>query len=109
MKYNFKVRIGENMRKGISKLIIISMMVLLSFTTVSASTESIVDISGMSIHQIQEQVDKGFITYEQLTGIYLDRIEAYNEQYAAIITVNKEALAQAKALDEEFKESLNSS
>lgn len=92
------------MRKGISKLIIISMMVLLSFTTVSASTESIVDISGMSIHQIQEQVDKGFITYEQLTGIYLDRIEAYNEQYAAIITVNKEALAQAKALDEEFKE-----
>ena len=63
-----------------------------------------VDIHELSITELQEYVDKGYLTYEKITQLYLDRIDAYNKKYNAIITINENALEEAKALDKEYKE-----
>jgi len=82
---------------------ILLFLILLIPINVIAKTEAVIDITNLNIIEIQEYVDKGYLTYEQITNIYLDRIEAYNEQYNAIITVNEKALEQAKQLDNEYK------
>ena len=64
-----------------------------------------VDITTLSVEEIQEAIDKGYLTYELLVNLYLDRIEEYNSQYNAIISINKNAVAEAKKLDEEYKKS----
>lgn len=69
------------------------------------ATSSIINIDKLNIVEIQENIDKGYLTYETLTKIYLERIEKYNEQYNAIITINQNAIAEAKLLDEEYKKS----
>lgn len=68
------------------------------------ATSSIINIDKLNIVEIQENIDKGYLTYETLTKIYLERIEKY-EQYDAIITINQNAIAEAKLLDEEYKKS----
>ncbi len=70
-----------------------------------AKTEAVIDIDNLSISQIQENIEKGYLTYEQLVSIYLERIEEYNEQYNAVISINENALEEARALDKEFQES----
>ena len=55
-----------------------------------------VDITSMNIYEIQKSVDYGYITYEEIMQIYLDRINTYNKNYNAIITLNKNALNEAK-------------
>lgn len=70
---------------------------------INAYSEAVVDINELSITQLQEYVDKGYLTYEKITQLYLDRIEAYNKQYNAIITINEDALEQARQLDIEYK------
>lgn len=67
------------------------------------ATSSIINIDKLDILEIQENIDKGYLTYETLTKIYLERIEKYNEQYNAIITINQNAINEAKLLDEEYK------
>lgn len=74
-------------------------------TRIKAQTTAIVDITEMNIYQIQDAVDKGYLTYEQITRIYLDRINKYNKQYNAILTVNKNIIAEAKEKDEEYQSS----
>ncbi|OAB30955.1 amidase [Paenibacillus macquariensis subsp. macquariensis] len=57
-----------------------------------------------TISDIQDAVSKGKLTYEELTQMYLDRIEKYDDQgikLNAIITVNSDALKLAKAMDVE--------
>lgn len=71
---------------------------------VFALTESVVNIDNLSIMEIQEYVDKGYLTYEQIVNIYLDRIDVYNDKYNAIITVNEDAIEEAKKLDLEYQE-----
>ena len=70
-------------------------------TRIKAQTTAIFDITEMNIYQIQDAVDKGYLTYEQITRIYLDRINKYNKQYNAILTINKNIIAEAKKKDEE--------
>ena len=82
---------------------LIFLLVLLIPFSIKAYDEAIVDINNLSIKEFQEYVDKGYLTYEKITQLYLDRIEAYNEQYNALITINENALEQARALDEEYK------
>lgn len=67
------------------------------------ATSSIINIDKLDILEIQENIDKGYLTYETLNKIYLERIEKYNEQYNAIITINQNAINEAKLLDEEYK------
>lgn len=82
---------------------LIFLLVLLIPFNIKAYDEAIVDINNLSIRELQEYVDKEYLTYEKITQLYLDRIEAYNKQYNALITINENALDEAKKLDEEYK------
>lgn len=73
--------------------------------SVNAYTELPVDISDMSIVQIQEYVDKGVFSYESLVNVYLDRINEYDEEYNSIRSLNENAINIAISLDEEREES----
>lgn len=69
-----------------------------------ALTEAPVDVTKMSLIEIEEAMDKGYITSEQLVNIYLERIEEYNDKFNAINQINENALEQAKQLDRMRKE-----
>ncbi len=59
-----------------------------------------------SIPDIQEAVASGALTYEKLITLYLARIEAYDQKgpkLNTVITLNPNALTEAKALDTERK------
>ena len=86
-------------------IFIVVLCFFLLLTPVYATTSLPVDISEMNIYEIQEAVDKGYIDYEQLINVYLSKIEKYNKDYNAVITINKNALNEAKALNEEYKKS----
>lgn len=81
----------------------IFLLLLIPFK-VFALEQAVVDINELNIYEIQEYVDKGYLTYEKIVKLYLDRIEAYNEQYNALITINENALEEAKKLDLEYQE-----
>ena len=60
------------------------------------------DYSELDIETLQGLMEQGDLTSEQLTGFYLDRIDSIDRNgpaLNAIIEVNTEALAIAKALD----------
>ena len=76
----------------------------LLLTSVSALTEAPVDITRMSLIEIKEALDKGYITSEQLVNMYLERIGQYNSLFNAINQKNEHALEQAKQLDRMRKE-----
>jgi len=64
------------------------------------------DLSSATIADVQAAMDKGALTSEKLTRLYLARIKAYDKQGPAIntvITLNDKALAEARALDKERK------
>src|SRR5882757_7299034 len=76
-----------------------------SLTLAHAAT---LDIEHATIPELEAAMDKGKLTAEQLTQIYLNRIAAYDKQGPAInavITLNPKALEVAKALDKERKKS----
>ena len=62
------------------------------------------DLSTATIQDIQAAMDSGTLTSEKLVQLYLARIAAYDQQgpkLNTVISLNKNALAQAKALDQE--------
>lgn len=69
--------------------------------TVEASTKAVVDITNMSITDLAEALDKGYLTSELLVTLYLERIEAYDSDFNTINQLNENAIAEAKALDAE--------
>lgn len=85
---------------------ILCFFLLFLFPNVSAlaSTSLPVDPTCMNIYEIQEAIDKGYLTYESLMKFYLERIEAYDSQYHAFITLNENALEQARQMDLEYRE-----
>ncbi len=82
----------------------IILLLVLMFPFYVEATEAVIDVSELSITEIQEYVDKGYLTYEQLANIYLERINTYNEQYNAVISINEDIIEQARQLDIEYKE-----
>lgn len=70
---------------------------------VFASNKAVIDITNTNIYEIQTAIDKGYLNYETLINLYLDRIEKYNDNYNAIISINKDAVDIAKNLDKEYK------
>ena len=68
-------------------------------------TEAPINILNMSIEEIQQSVDLGIINYETIAKIYLERIQEYNDEFMAIISVNENIVEQAKKLDEKYKQS----
>jgi Asp-tRNA(Asn)/Glu-tRNA(Gln) amidotransferase A subunit family amidase len=62
-----------------------------------------IDITTLNVYEIQDAIDKGYLTYELLTRLYLDRINEYDKKYNALISINEKAIEQAKQLDQEYK------
>jgi amidase len=64
------------------------------------------DLQTATLADIQDAMDAGALTAEKLVQLYLNRIEAYDKKgpkINAIITVNPDALEEARALDAERK------
>ena len=86
------------------KKCIVIILFTLFIQSVNALTEAPIDVLSMSINEIQEARSKNIITYEQLTKIYLDRINEYNKIYNSYITINDKAIDEAKAMDKLYEE-----
>lgn len=84
---------------------IIFLIILLVPIKIYSMEQAVVDINELNIYQIQEYVDKGYLNYEKLIKLYLERIEQYNKQYNALITINENAIEEAKKLDLEYQKS----
>jgi amidase len=72
----------------------------------SAIPAAPIDLTQASIADLEKAMDKGQLTSEKLTELYLARIKAYDKQGPAInavITLNPNALKTARALDAERK------
>lgn len=64
------------------------------------------ELNEITITELQNKMAKGSYTSEQITKLYLDRIEAIDKngpKLNAIIELNPDALSIAKAMDEERK------
>lgn len=83
---------------------IVLIFLILFNMKIKAYNKAPVDITKLNVYEIQEQIDKGYLTYELLIKLYLDRIEAYDSKYNAIISINENAIAEAKKCDLEYKE-----
>ena len=84
---------------------------VLSGKNVTASQEledlfTTVDLMDATISDLQREMEECHVTSEQLTQMYIDRIEAYDEELKlnSIIFINPEALKEAKELDKERSE-----
>lgn len=86
------------MRKS---LIIFAISLFFLFSNVSALTKAPVDVTVMSIEELLDAMDKGYLTSEHLVNIYLERIEAYDDMFNSINQINEHAIEQAKELDKE--------
>lgn len=89
------------------KKILVFCLLFLSFpisTNAMSPTQALVDFSSNSIEEIQEYVKTGRLNYETITRTYLDRINAYQEQYDSIISINESAIDEAKQLDKVYQE-----
>ncbi|MEJ0092676.1 MAG: amidase [Methylocella sp.] len=53
----------------------------------------------MTVAEVQAAFSQGDLTSEALTQAYLDRIALYNPRYVAVITMNPNALSDARAID----------
>ena len=62
-----------------------------------------IDIMDATAASLTEEMEKGNVTSEQLVQMYIDRIKAYDKKKKlnSIISINPNALEQARALDEE--------
>ena len=72
-----------------------------------AKTEDDFELNEITISELQDKMASGKYTSEQITKLYLDRIEAIDKKgikLNAVIEINPEALAIAKAMDKERKE-----
>jgi Asp-tRNA(Asn)/Glu-tRNA(Gln) amidotransferase A subunit family amidase len=62
-----------------------------------------IDVVELTVDQIQVDLAAGRYSVVQLTRAFLSRIQAYEDRYNAIISMNPEALRVAAALDEELR------
>lgn len=66
-----------------------------------ALTKAPIDITKETVASLSKALNEEIITSEQLINIYLERIKEYNDQYNALITINENAINEAKELDKE--------
>jgi aspartyl-tRNA(Asn)/glutamyl-tRNA(Gln) amidotransferase subunit A len=58
-----------------------------------------IDIVELTVERVQSAFAAGAMTSERVTQAFLDRIAKFNPQYNAIIFLNPDALADARAID----------
>jgi Asp-tRNA(Asn)/Glu-tRNA(Gln) amidotransferase A subunit family amidase len=63
------------------------------------------DLMDATVSELTEEMEKGNLTAEQLTQMYIDRINTYDEslELNSIISINPNALEEAKQLDADRK------
>jgi amidase len=95
----------SHIRRGLRQLFLaagaLGATFLLSMPHAQAAT---FDLSTATIEDIQAAMNSGTLTSEKLVQLYLARIAAFDQQgpkLNAVISLNKNALAEAKALDKE--------
>lgn len=99
-----KIKIKSKIKNKIKKIAYIFQGICIC-ACISQTVCASVDITKLDISKMQEKVEQGELTYEEITKIYLARIDKYNPQYNSVISVNENAVEEAKKLDEEFKKS----
>ena len=87
-------------RLEMRKKIFILFLILIPFN-VFALTKAPIDITNETVTSLSKALNEEIITSEQLINIYLERIKEYNDQYNALITINENAINEAKKLDKE--------
>ncbi len=97
------------MKKADIKIVawIVVVIWILPFTSLTAQQRTF-DLLTASIADIQEAVAAGALTYERLVQLYLNRIEAYDQQgpkLNAVLEIHPRALEIARELDEERRTS----
>ncbi len=81
-----------------------SLVLLFGAAFASTAGAQAVDVTTASIEDLNRAFEAGALTSEQLVGRYLARVAAYDDagpELNAVITLNPEALARARALDAE--------
>ena len=79
--------------------LIIVIIVTLFISRVNALNKSVIDIEDLTLEKTIEYLDKGVITSEELVNLYLDRINTYNSEYNALITLNDKIVEEARNSD----------
>ena len=87
-------------RLEMRKKIFILFLILIPFN-VFALTRAPIDITNETVTSLSQALNEEIITSKQLINIYLERINEYNAQYDALITINENAINEAKELDKE--------
>lgn len=87
-------------RLEMRKKIFILFLILIPFN-VFALTKAPIDITNETVTSLSQALNEEIITSEQLINTYLERINEYNAQYDALITINENAINEAKKLDKE--------
>lgn len=82
---------------------ILLFLILIPTNVKGLNNKAVVDITDLTVMEIQEYIDKGYLTYELLINLYLDRIHEYNDTYNALISINPNIIEIAKKCDETFK------
>lgn len=85
-------------------IIAFAVSLFLFLGSTNALTKAPVDVTTMSIEELLDAMDKGYLTSESLVNIYLERIEAYDKMFNSINQLNEHAIEQAKELDQERKD-----
>ncbi|WP_341920835.1 amidase family protein [Hydrocarboniphaga effusa] len=78
----------------------------IAFALPSVAQAKTFDLQSAGVEDIQAAVDAGALSYEKLVTLYLARIAAYDKKGPSlntVITLNKNAIATARALDQERK------
>lgn len=84
------------------KKIIIFISIILGISNVYA-TELPVDVLNMDIKSIQASHDLGLFTYDELVSFYKERIDKYSKQYNSFISINEDAIKEAKEVEEIYQ------
>ena len=84
------------------KKLLLLLILIIPINTI-ALNKAPIDITKMDIEALNDALNNEIITSEDLVNLYLDRINTYND-YNAIITINDNAIEEAKKLDKERKE-----
>lgn len=86
-------------------LVMLAALCPAAYAQTESASFAVVDITEMDIPALQQAVDDGYLTYEQIMTLYLERIEAYADMYHCIISVSETALEEARECDRIYRES----
>ena len=92
------------MNKILSKVTFVIIILFAFILKINAYYEAPIDITKMDVYELQDAVDKGYLSYELIARLYLDRIDKYDSNHKAVITINKNIVEEAKEKDKEYKE-----